>query len=74
MTGCHDIVIYELFIVNRYMQKRPKMDANILDSDASEKREENSVSTFGQIRLWTSFEFSPVSVNRYRTVWRLRAM
>ena len=31
-------------------------------SDASEKREENSASTFGQIRLWTSFESSPVSV------------
>ena len=47
------------------------MDACIFDSalsctrrsDASEKSEENSVSTFGQIRLWTSFETSPVSVN-----------
>ena len=26
------------------------------------KREENSVSTFGRLRLWTSFESSPVSV------------
>ena len=31
-------------------------------SDASEKKEENSVSTFGRFRLWTSFESSPVSV------------
>ena len=46
------------------------MDASIFDSalshtrrsDASEKREENSVSTFGRFRLWTSFESSPVSV------------
>ena len=27
------------------------------------KREENSMGHFGQIRLWTSFESSPVSVN-----------
>ena len=27
------------------------------------KRVENSVSTFGRFRLWTSFESSPVSVN-----------
>ena len=48
------------------------MDASIFDSalshtrrsDASEKREENSVSTFGRFRLWTSFESSPVSVNQ----------
>ena len=47
------------------------MDASIFDSalshtrrsDASEKREENSVSTFGRFRLWKSFESSPVSVN-----------
>ena len=47
------------------------MDASIFDSalshtrrsDASEKREEISVSNFGRFRLWTSFEFSPVSVN-----------
>ena len=44
------------------------MDASIFDSalshirrsDASEEKEENSVSTFGRFRLWTSFE--PVSV------------
>ena len=49
---------------------RPKVDASIFDSalshtrrsDASEKREEKSVSTFGRFRLWTSFESSPVSV------------
>ena len=48
------------------------MGASIFDSvlshtrrsDASEKREENSVSTFGRFRLWTSFESSPVSVKR----------
>ena len=32
-------------------------------SDPLKKREENSVGHFGQIRLWTSFESSPVSVN-----------
>ena len=31
-------------------------------SDASKETEENSVSTFGRFRLWTSFESSPVSV------------
>ena len=57
--------------VNRYRRKRPKVDASIFDSalshtrrsDSSEKREENSVSTFGRFRLWKSFESSPVSVN-----------
>ena len=57
--------------VNRYKRKRPKVDASIFDSALShtrrsyesQKREENSVSTFGRFRLWTSFEFSPVSVN-----------
>ena len=47
------------------------MGASIFDSalshtrrsDASEKREENSVSTLGRLRLWTIFESSPVSVN-----------
>ena len=29
------------------------------------KRKENSVSTFGRIRLWTSFESSPVSVKGF---------
>ena len=46
------------------------VDASIFDSalsdtrrsDASENREENSVSTFERFRLWTSFESSPVSV------------
>ena len=55
---------------NPYRRKRPKVDASIFDSalshirrsDASEKREENSVSTFGRFRLWISFESSPVSV------------
>ena len=56
--------------LNRYRRKRPKVDASFFDSalshtrrsEASEKREENSVSTFGCFRLWTSFESSPVSV------------
>ena len=39
-------------------------------SGASEKREKNSVSTFGRFRLWTSIESSPVSVNQFR---RMRA-
>ena len=55
---------------NRYRRKRAKVDASIFDSalshthrsDASERREENSVSTFGRFRLWTSLESSPVSV------------
>ena len=49
------------------------MDASFFDStlshtrrsDASEKREENSVSFFGRFRLWTSFESSPVSFKHY---------
>ena len=57
--------------VNRNRRKRPKVDASIFDSllshtrrsDLSEKREENSVSTYGRNRLWTSFESSPASVN-----------
>ena len=56
--------------LNRYRRKRPKLDASIFDSalshtrrsDATEKREEKSESTFGRFRLWTSFESSPVSV------------
>ena len=50
---------------NRY-----KVDASIYDSamshtrrsEASEKREDNSVSTFGRFRLWTSIESLSVSV------------
>ena len=64
--------------LNRYRRKRPKEDASIFDSalsrtrrsDASEKREENSVSTFGRFRLWTSFESSPVSVSDYKTKYK----
>ena len=52
-------------------RKRPKVDASIFESalshtrrsDASEKREENSVSTFGRFRLWTSFKSLSVLVN-----------
>ena len=59
---------------NRYRRKRPKVDASIFDSalshsrrsDASEKIEENSVSTFGRFRLWTSFQSSHLSVNQSR--------
>ena len=61
---------YPGVIFNRYRRKRPKVDARFFDSaqshtrrsDASEKREETGVSTFGRFRLWTSFESSPVSV------------
>ena len=53
---------FEIF--RKLRVNRPKVDASILDSalshtrrsNASEKREENSVSTFGRFRLWTSFE------------------
>ena len=42
------------------------------------KREENSASTFGRFRLWTSFESSPVSVNfNFRTKifrWNFQAL
>ena len=46
------------------MRERPKVDATNFDSElshtrrseASEKRVENSVSTFGRFRLWTSFD------------------
>ena len=55
---------------NRYRRKRAKVVASIFDSalshsrrsDASEKGEENSVSTFGRFRLWTGLESSPVSI------------
>ena len=63
-------IYHNNFNINRYRQKCSKVDASIFDSalshtrrsDASKKREENSVSTFGRFRLWTSFESSPVSV------------
>ena len=56
--------------VTRYRRKRPKVDASIFDSalshtrssDAWEKREDNSLFTFGHFRLRTSLESSPVSV------------
>ena len=71
--------LIEIFVLNRYRRKRPKVDASIFDaalsytgrSDASEKREKNSVSTFGRFRLWTSFESSPVSVNHLRHAGRI---
>ena len=58
---------------NPYRWKRPKVDARIFDSalshtrrsKAREKKEENSVFTFGRFCLWTSFESSPVSVNTW---------
>ena len=56
---------------NRCRRRRPKVNTSIFDSaldhyrrsEASEKREENSVSTFGPFRLLKSFESSPVSGN-----------
>ena len=69
-------------ILNRYMRKRSKVNASIFDSalshirrsNESEKKEENSVSTFGRFRPWTSFESSPVSfkVQRKLTLMRSR--
>ena len=57
--------------LSRYKRKCSIVNASNFDSalshtrrsDASEKREENTVSTFGRFRLWTSFEFSLVSDN-----------
>ena len=65
------IMTRNLRSLNRYRRKRSEVVASIFDlalsqsrrSNASEKKEENSVSIFGQFRLWTSFESSPVSVN-----------
>ena len=65
------ILVTQMSLINRYRRKRSKVNASIFDSalshtrrsDASEKREENSVSTFERFHLWTSFESSPVSVN-----------
>ena len=42
-------------------------------SDASEKKEENSVSTFGRFRPWTSFESSPVSVKVQQKLTLMRS-
>ena len=58
----------------RYRRKRSKVDAIFFDSarshtrrsDASEKEKKIFASTFGQIRLWTTFESSPVSVKEFR--------
>ena len=48
---------------NRYNRRRPKVDASIFVARTRrKKREENSVSTFGRFRLWTSFESSSLSV------------
>ena len=41
-------------------------------SDASEKIEENSVSTFERFRLWTSFESSPIWYRLYRLKYDLK--
>ena len=68
--------ILHKLMINRYRRKRPKVDASIFDSalshtrrsDASEKRDENSESTFGHFRLWTSFASSPVSVKLRNTM------
>ena len=70
MLGDHFEFLVISKVVNRHRRKRPKVDASIFDSvlshtrrsDASKKREENSVSSFGRFRLCTSFESSPVSV------------
>ena len=59
--------------INRYRRKRPNVDASFFDSalshtrrsDASKKKEENSVSTFGRFRLLKNKESSPVSVKAF---------
>ena len=54
--------------INRYRGKRPNVDASFFDSTLSHTRRSDAskkkrilASTFGQIRLWTSFESLPVS-------------
>ena len=39
----------------------------------AKKREENSVSTFGRFRLWTSFESSPVSVKKIKKLLKMKS-
>ena len=66
MKHCQCSVLLHKLPFNRYRRKRPKVDASIFDSALSHtrrKKEENSMSTFGRFRLWTSLESSPVSVN-----------
>ena len=66
------IISHRFGVINRYRRKRPKVDAIIFDSalshtrrsEASKKKEESSVSTFGRSRLWASFKSSPVSFNQ----------
>ena len=71
---CRDFILTTLAVglcddhslFTRYRQKSPKVDASIFDSALSHTRRsdasENSGSTFGRFRLWTSFESSHVSV------------
>ena len=66
-SACFKLVIFFISVsifcgkfLNRYRRKRPKVDASIFDSalsdtrrsDALEQRKENSVSTFGRLRLY----------------------
>ena len=57
--GTHnsDHIVYSLTDTGQNVQK-----SHTRRSDASEKSEDNSVSTFGRFRLWTSLESSSVSV------------
>ena len=67
-------------VIKRYRRKSPKVDESIFDSalshthrsDASEKREKNTVSTFGRFRLRTSFESSPVSAKNTDLTFTLK--
>ena len=69
------LVSYSIFKLTDTGENVQKMDASIFDSalshtcrsDASEKSEEKSVSTFGRFSLWTSFASSPVSASISKT-------
>ena len=69
---------YSRTFFDRYGRERSKVNASFFDSalshtrrsDASEKRKENSVSTFGHFRLSTSLESSPVSVKLFYNNWQ----
>ena len=66
--------IWSKIIFNRYRRKRSKVEASIFDSalshtrrsDASEKREENSVSTFGRFRLYRLSEVQLLGANCFQ--------
>ena len=72
-TAKYNTLIRKRFIINRLtenVQKWTRVFSTrrrviLVARKRRKKREENSVSTFGRFRLWTSFESSPVSVNTW---------